>query len=84
MLIFVSYVLNWLANSKCLEIRELWYVAYMLAYASVLHLTICLIAWSLWRGTRGVTKLVLKFVNRLVKHGMYISGGVWEAMFRYS
>ena len=26
---------------KCLEISELWYVAYMLAYASVLHLTIC-------------------------------------------
>ena len=28
-------------TAKCLEIRELWYVAYMLAYASVLHLTIC-------------------------------------------
>ena len=30
---------------KCLEIRELWYVAYMLANASVLHLTICRITW---------------------------------------
>ena len=29
---------------KCLEIRELWYVAYMLAYASVLHITICRIS----------------------------------------
>ena len=37
---------------KCLEIRELWYVAYMLAYASVLYLTICRITWSLWRGTK--------------------------------
>ena len=36
---------------KCMEILELWYVAYMLAYTSVLHLTICRIAWSLWRGT---------------------------------
>ena len=36
---------------KCLEIREQWYVAYMLAYASLLYLTICRITWSLWRGT---------------------------------
>ena len=35
----------------CLEISELWYVAYILAYASVLHLTICPITWLLWRGT---------------------------------
>ena len=48
---------------KCLEIRELRYVAYMLAYASVLHLTICRITWSLWRGTRGLTKLGLKFMS---------------------
>ena len=48
---------------KCLEICELWYVAYMLAYASVLHLTICQITWALWRGTRGPTKLSLKFVS---------------------
>ena len=48
---------------KCLEICELWYVAYMLAYASVLHLTICRITWSLWRGTRGLTKLYLKFMS---------------------
>ena len=41
----------------CLEIRELWYVAYMLAYASVLHLTIWRITWSLWLGTRNLTKL---------------------------
>ena len=33
----------------------------MLAYASVLHLTICQIMWSLWRGTRGLTKSGLKF-----------------------
>ena len=69
---------------KCLEIRELWYVAYMLAYASVLHLTICWITWSLWRGTRGLTKLGLKFVSCLVKHGMCISGGVGEPMLGYS
>ena len=36
---------------KCLEIRQLWYVAYMLAYALVLYLTICQITWSLWLGT---------------------------------
>ena len=48
---------------KCLEICELWYVAYMLAYASVLHLTICRITWSLWRGTQGLTELGLKFVS---------------------
>ena len=45
---------------KYLEVCELWYVAYMLAYASVLHLTICRITWSLWHGTRGLTKLGLK------------------------
>ena len=44
----------------------------MLAYASVLHLTICRITGSLWRGTRGLTKLGLKFVSRLVKRGMNI------------
>ena len=64
---------------KCLEIRELWYVAYMLAYASVLHLTICRITWSLWRGTRGLTTLGLKFMSWLVKHVMYITGGVFGA-----
>ena len=48
---------------KCPEICELWYVSYMLAYASVLHLTIFQITWSLWRGTRGLTKLSLKFVS---------------------
>ena len=48
---------------KCLEIRELWYVVYMLAYASVLYLTICRITSSLWRGTRGLTKLGLKFMS---------------------
>ena len=48
---------------KCLEIRELWYVAYMLAYASVLYLTICQITWSLWLGTRGLTKLDLIFMS---------------------
>ena len=48
---------------KCLEICELWYVAYMLAYVSVLHLTICRITWSLWRGTRGLIKLGLKFMS---------------------
>ena len=48
---------------KCLKIRELWYVAYMLAYASVLHLSICRIMWSLWRGRRGLTKLGLKFMS---------------------
>ena len=69
---------------KCLEIPELWYVAYMLAYASVLHLTICQITWSLWRGTRGLTKLGLKFVSWLGKHGMCISGGVWEPILGYS
>ena len=63
MLIFVFYVLNWSANSNVPCIRELWYVAYMLAYASVLHLTICRITWSFWRGTRGLTKLGLKFVS---------------------
>ena len=69
---------------KCLEICELWYVAYMLKNASVLHLTICQITWSLWPGTGGLTKLGLKFVSCLVKHGMYISGGVWEQMLGYS
>ena len=48
---------------KCQDICELWYVAYRLAYASVLHLTICRITWSLWRGTRGLTILGLKFVS---------------------
>ena len=48
---------------KGLEICELWYVPYMLAYASVLYLTICRITWSLWRGTRGLTKLGLKFMS---------------------
>ena len=48
---------------RCVEICELAYVAYLLAYASVLHLTICQITWSLWRGTRGLTKLGLKFVG---------------------
>ena len=48
---------------KCLKIRELWYVAYMLAYASVLSLTICRITWSLWLGTRGLTKLGLKLMS---------------------
>ena len=52
-----------LLTLKCLETRELWYVAYMLAYASVLHLTICRITGSLWRGTRGLTKLGLRFVS---------------------
>ena len=41
----------------------IWYVAYMLAYASVLHLTICQITWSLWLGTRGLTKLGLKLMS---------------------
>ena len=41
---------------RCLKIRQLWYVAYMLAYASVLHLTICRITWSLLLGTRGLTR----------------------------
>ena len=35
----------------------------MLAYASVLYLTICRITWSLWRGTQGLTKLGLKFMS---------------------
>ena len=48
---------------KCLEISELWYVAYMLAYASVLYLTICRITWSLWLGTRSFTKLGLKVMS---------------------
>ena len=48
---------------KCLETCELWYVAYMLAYASVLHLTICRIMWSLWLGTRGLTKLGVKLMS---------------------
>ena len=69
---------------KCLEIRELWYVAYMLAYASVLHLTICRIMWSLWLGTRGLTKLGLKFMSLLVKHVMYMTGGVSEARMGYA
>ena len=69
---------------KCLEIRELWYVAYMLAYASVLYLTICPITWSLLLGTRGLTKLGLKFMSLLVKHVMYITGGVSERMMEYS
>ena len=69
MLIFAFYVLNWSANSKVprdgtlLELVEILYVAYMLAYASVLHLTICQITWSLWHGTRGLTKLGLKFMS---------------------
>ena len=69
---------------KCLEIRELWYIAYMLAYATVLHLTICQITWSLWGGTQGLTKLGLKLVSSLGKYGMCISGGVWEPMLGYS
>ena len=48
---------------KCLEISELWYVAFLLAYASVLHLTICRITWSVWLGTRGLTKLGLKLMG---------------------
>ena len=48
---------------KCLEIRELWYIAYMLVYASVLHLTICRITWSFWLGTRGLTKVDLKLMS---------------------
>ena len=62
----------------------MWYVAYVLVYASVLHLTMGRITWSLWRGTRGLTTLGLQFVSRLVKHGMCISGGVWEPMLEYS
>ena len=46
-----------------LEIHELWYVASMLANASVLYLTIWRITWSLWRGTRGLTKLGLKLMS---------------------
>ena len=65
---------------KCLEICELWYVAYMSANASVLYLTICQITWSLWLGTRGLTKLGLKLMSCLVKHVMYITGGVSEPM----
>ena len=49
------------STGRLTEIRELWYVAYMLAYASVL--TLCQITWSLWRGTRGLTNLGLKFVS---------------------
>ena len=60
---------------KCLAICELWYVAYMLALALVLYLTICQITLSLWRGTRGLTKLGLKLMSGLVKHVMYITGG---------
>ena len=41
---------------KCLEIRDRWYAAYMLAYASVLHATICRISCSLWLGARRLTK----------------------------
>ena len=48
---------------KCLEICELWFVAYMLACAPVLHLTICRITSSLWRGTQGLTKFGLKFMS---------------------
>ena len=48
---------------KCLEICELWYVAYMLANTSVLPLTICQITWSLWLGTRGLTKSGLKLMS---------------------
>ena len=69
---------------KCLEICELWYVAYMLTYASVLHLTICQITWSLWLGTRGLTKIGLKLMSLLVKHAMYITGGVSEPMMEFS
>ena len=68
----------------CLEICELWYVAYLLAYASVLHLTICQITWSLWLGTRGLTKLGLKLMSSLVKHAMYITGEVSEPRMGYS
>ena len=71
-------------TGKCLEICELWYVAYLLAYASVLYLTICQITWSLWLGTRGLTKLGLKFMSWLVKHVMYKTGGVPEPMMEYS
>ena len=74
---------GWL-TVKCLEIRELWYVAYMLAYASVLYLTICRITWSPWLGTRGLTKLGLKSMSRLVMHVMYITGGVSEPAMEYS
>ena len=42
---------------KCLEIRELWYVAYTLAFALVLQLTICRITRSLSRGTQGPHKI---------------------------
>ena len=52
--------------------------------ALVLHLSICQITWSLWRGTQGLTKIGLKFVSRLVKHGVYISRGVCEPMLGYS
>ena len=63
---FHAHVLYFMCSTgrltvKCLEICELWYVAYMMAYASVLHLTICRITWSLWRVTRGLTKLRVKF-----------------------
>ena len=85
MLIFVFSVLNWWANTKVPKVtRELWHAAYMWAYASVLHLTICWITWSLWRGTRGLTKLGLQFVSSLVKHGMYISEQVWAPIMGYS
>ena len=60
----------------CPEIRELWYVAYMLASASVLYFTICQITQSLWLGTQGLKKLSLKLMSQIVKHGMCISGGV--------
>ena len=69
---------------ECLEICELWYVAYLLAYASVLYPTICQITGSPWLGTRGLTKLSLKFMCWLVKHVMYITGGVSEPMMKYS
>ena len=49
----------------------------------VLHLTICQITWSLWRGTQGLTKLGLKFMSCPVKHGMCISGVVWGPMLEY-
>ena len=84
MLIFVFYVSTYRLTVKCLEMRELWYVADMLAYASVLYLTICPITWSLWLGTRGLTKLGLKLMSRLVKHVMYITRGVSEPMMGHS
>ena len=56
----------------------------MLAYASVLLLTICRIMWSPWLGTRGLTKLGLKLMSLLVKYAMYLTGEVSEPMMGYS